>query len=474
MWIKRRRKVIVLAVLLVLVGVVLFKLAGQPRPAELCDHVDRDDISVNFGLGREPITRSFTLTVPSGAPDADAARQVTATLEGDLVRDGTVATFPADQITVSAKVNSDNTTVDVRAVVAPFGAAPVPEGCYRGHLTVFRTGADPRRREVVVDIADREKWSAAVAFVILLIGALVGLTIKWITESLTPLAEARRRLARSRQLLANQGYTDHDLPTPLRVLRDDVEQHLRHQEITDLKTKFRQLETTIDIARPAIGVIHHIRDRIQAQGKRLDELWRDGLPVRAANLLENLVQSEINQLTDLRNKPWNTDTDTINARTEETNRLRNHVEAVDNFMRVYPDHVGHADAENIGRLLHSNDLDGATTLLSTFPAPDTPKTPRTGWRRRTETRPWPTDVEPPRGRLERDSWLIRHVRLVAALVSALVVTFVGFSAEYLNNQGFEDNMDDWLNLFLWAAVVQLSGVSVLDVVAKLSAQPRLP
>lgn len=469
---KRWQRVTALGVLGACAVGALVGLALRPRPAALCDQVDSNDISVNFGLGREPITRGFNLFVPSDAPDADAARQVTATLEGDLVRDGTVATFPADQIVVSAKVNSDNMTVDVRAVVDPFDAAPVPEGCYRGHLMVIRNGAEPHRRDVVVDIADREQWSAAVAFVVLLIGALVGLTIKWITESLTPLAEARRRLDRSREVLANQGYTDNDLPAPLRMLRDEVAQLLRHQEITDLKDRFRLLETSIDIAKPAIGVISDVRARIRRQRESVDQLWRDGLPDQAVSLLANLMQSEINQLNDLRNRPWNTDT--ITQRTQETNRLRNYVDAVNTFVAVYPDRIGQEPAERIGRLLSSNSLDEATRSLSTLDS-GAVATPRHGWRPRTGTRQWPDDVEPPRGKPERDTWLYRNVRLIAALVSALVVTFVGFSVQYLNNQAFEDNMDDWLNLFLWAAVVELSGVSVLDVVAKLSAsaQPRL-
>ncbi|MDQ3787685.1 MAG: hypothetical protein M3422_10640 [Actinomycetota bacterium] len=468
---KRWRKWIVLTVLLAVVGGLLGALAFMPRPAALCDQVDDDDISVNFGLGREPITRGFNLAAPSGSGNADAARQVTATLEGDLVRDGTVATFPADQITVSAKVNSDNRTVDVRAVVDPSGAAAVPEGCYRGHLTVFRNGAEPRRRDVVVDIADREKWSAAVAFVILLIGALVGLTIKWITESLTPLAEARRRFARSRELLANQGYTDNDLPTSLRVLRDDVEQHLRHQEITDLKDKFRRLETIIDISRPAIGIIKHVRDRIEAQGARLGTLWSAGLPVEAADRLASLMESEVNQLNDLRARPW--DTDNIAERTKEANSLRNYVDLVDRFISVYPHYHGQAFAESIVNLLNSNNLTSAKRRLDTLSSGGHAEAADTVWKRRNDTRPWPSDIVSPRRKAEPETWLIRHVRLLAALVSALVVTFVGFSVEYLDNQAFEDNMDDWLNLFLWAAVVQLSGVSVLDVVAKLSAQPRL-
>ncbi|MDQ3789859.1 MAG: hypothetical protein M3422_21780, partial [Actinomycetota bacterium] len=362
-------------------------------------------------------------------------------------------------------------------VVDPSGAAPVPEGCYRGHLTVYRNGAEPRRRDVVVDIADREKWSAVVAFAVLLIGALVGLAIKWITESLTPLAEARRRFGRSRNLLANKGYTDNDLPTSLRTLRDEVEQHLRHQEITDLKDKFRRLETAIDVSAPAIAVIHEIRTRIEDQRGELERLWRAGLPDHAVNRLANLLQSEINQLNDLRNQPWNAESGA--ARLTETNLLRNHVEVVNNFMAVYPDYAGqdHAEtvANDIGSLLANNNVEGAAASLNTLVGPASRKNTRENWVERSGTRHWPKDVESPRQKTARDAWLIRNARLIAALVSALVVTVVGFSVEYLDNRGFEDNMDDWLGLFLWAAVVQLSGVSVLDVVAKLSAgaQPRL-
>lgn len=59
--------------------------------------------------------------------------------------------------------------------------------------------------------------------------------------------------------------------------------------------------------------------------------------------------------------------------------------------------------------------------------------------------------------------------MFAALASVLVVGLVGLKLEYLEEPSFHSHMGDWLTLFLWAAVVELSGVSVLDVVGRLGA-----
>jgi hypothetical protein len=65
-------------------------------------------------------------------------------------------------------------------------------------------------------------------------------------------------------------------------------------------------------------------------------------------------------------------------------------------------------------------------------------------------------------------WMTERPRALAAAASILVVSIVGLQLEYLDSTSFGGSLSDWLSLLLWSAVVELSGVSVLDVVGRLS------
>lgn len=464
-FLRRRWGILVVAALAVTWLAVLIL---NPRPASLCDNVREDDFSINFGLSREPITRTYGLAVPGGSASVDTARQVTAVLDGDLVRDGTVAQFPADQITLSAKVNDDDTTVEVRALVDPFGANPVAEGCYRGDVIVVRGNGQSDSLPMVVDVAEREEWSAALAFTILLAGALIGLAIKWITESLTPLAESKRRLARFRQTLVRRNHMDDNLPVAVLEIRDDIDQLIKHQDITDLKSKFEKLDEVFAVSETAVGTISDIRTNLDAQKAKLDRLWRN-LPEDVVNDLAALWQTENGRLNQIRGGEWTAAT--IETRMQELEELRRYVGVVNRFFETYPRHFNRQEMQDAYDLLTTTNGDVAVAGTKIKEVNEKQLTPITWTGENASENPL-ADKTPPHQKTVRDTWLFRHVRLLAALVSALIVTFVGFSTEYLNQPAFEDNMDDWLNLFLWAAIIELSGVSVLDVVARLSANAQ--
>lgn len=54
----------------------------------------------------------------------------------------------------------------------------------------------------------------------------------------------------------------------------------------------------------------------------------------------------------------------------------------------------------------------------------------------------------------------------------LVVSVVGLQLQYLDSSGFSGSLGDWLGLVPWSAAVELSGVSVLDVLGRLGGGAR--
>jgi hypothetical protein len=75
---------------------------------------------------------------------------------------------------------------------------------------------------------------------------------------------------------------------------------------------------------------------------------------------------------------------------------------------------------------------------------------------------------------QRLKFLFRRARVLAGLASVVVVSLIGLKLEYLDNQQFDGALSAWLALALWGAVIELSGVSVLDVVGRLGSSGAAP
>jgi hypothetical protein len=69
-------------------------------------------------------------------------------------------------------------------------------------------------------------------------------------------------------------------------------------------------------------------------------------------------------------------------------------------------------------------------------------------------------------------WMMKRPLQFAGLASVIVVATVGLQVQYLDNNSFSGSLGDWLGLALWSAVIELSGVSVLDVLGRLGAGAR--
>jgi hypothetical protein len=113
------------------------------------------------------------------------------------------------------------------------------------------------------------------------------------------------------------------------------------------------------------------------------------------------------------------------------------------------------------------------------PVPEDPSTPRrTPRRRRTPTMSFgPIDIRLRPGLLSLGrggvvQWMMKRPRAFAGTASVVVVSTAGLQLQYLNNAGFSGSLGDWMSLVLWSAVIELSGVSVLDVLGRLGGGAR--
>ncbi len=79
-----------------------------------------------------------------------------------------------------------------------------------------------------------------------------------------------------------------------------------------------------------------------------------------------------------------------------------------------------------------------------------------------------------RGDKTLTEWMTERPRAMVGAASVIVVSIVGLQVQYMDSTTFTGSLSDWLTLLLWAAVIELSGVSLLDVVGRLGGARAAP
>jgi hypothetical protein len=297
--------------------------------------------------------------------------------------------------------------------------------------------------------------------------------VKWVTDSLTPLASLRRRFERLRHSLTARGGRTADLPNDLKSHLDEIEACINSQDVATLERTFAELESEKESIAAIALLLNRIRGEIADHATKIGELWREGCPVRVIRDLEAVVGVEFGLLSDLRNRSWQAGM--AGTYLAEVAELRGQVALVGSFVDRYPYHSDLSALQGARSALLHGDFKHARKPIEEALREDVGKLPVPAWERRTGKRVMTLDKgERERHKTAGKIWLFRNARPLVAVSSAVIVAFVGFSVQYLNDAAFQDDLDDWLNLFLWAAAVELSGVAVLDVISRLSpgAQPR--
>jgi hypothetical protein len=460
-----------LAVLAILIALVVTRNMPWQAPyrGPFTTNLPPNTLIADFGLQRDNLTRS--ILVSTGTTAVSAPTTLTAKLSSDLLAYPRLAQFPADQITLSA-TPAGPAQIQIVAILNPVTPYRVGDGLFKGTISVY-TSSKILHVPIAVYLAPKSGFRALLAFLLLLLGAIFGFSVKWVTEALSSLAAARWRFDSIFQVLGGER---RGLPTSAEDKLTEIRNRIKRQDLSDLDELFEPLESARGPLRQFSENIGNITDEIDHQeGLAFRSKFRQ-LPIG------DVVREERRQVKTLRGREWSwQNMQDMQAILEETKQLGDHVKGATNAITQ--------QRLDVLQLYQNGDFVRAYELLSSAPPPE-PDSKKDGDR--------PTAKQPqsiasladlsivegrtsyiPRWLMRRDArgiiqWMSERPRTLAAVASILVVAIVGLQLQYLNSTSFDGSLAQWLSLLLWAAIIELSGVSVLDVVGRLSGSGPAP
>jgi HAMP domain-containing protein len=461
---KKRSLMVGFAVFVVYVGAFLwivtygFHSYGGPLPF-LNPDVQR--VALSFDWGRNPITRTFAVDIPppSKTVPTTPTRDLSVRLAGDLVREDGGSEFPSTQITVAANRISD-TQLTLAVTANPWTPERVAGGNYSGNIEI-------RGLDLSIDVPlvatlenrDSPRW-CAVAFSVISIGALIGLLVKYITERLTPQAALVRRLGALKRSI---GYVDEGMTVPVRVrLRiEELEDNIARSEYASVEdgfSKFDQDKAEIAALSQRVGTMLEQLDRQRTAVEDVSDL-----PSADRRLLEGTLEAEFRLIQSPLFRSWPEEKAGILAEAQEAQiKIDIAGNAVERFLRSPRASSRRAlfayqrgEFTDAPEFLQDPEEDSATSVEPSSSAKNKKK--------RTSDPRFDQLVDP-----KPISWIFNHARTIAALASVVVVSIAGLKTQYLDNQSFEGGVSDWFQMLIWGLVVELSGVSVLEVLGRLT------
>lgn len=434
----------------------------SPYHGPLASDFPRSTLIVDFGMQRVSQTRS--ILVPTGSTSPSTPAILTARLSSDLVEYPKLQQFPANQITLTATPVGPS-QVEIVAILNPVNPDKAADGLFTGSISVY-TGSRTLSVPMAVYLSPKSGYRALLAFLLLLLGAIFGLSVKWVTEALSSLAAARWRYDAIMQRL---GGSLAELPTSAVDRLNDIRSQIARQDVSHLDGSFESLEAALGPLRKFSEGIKNINDDIARQEEY--QRRRRNLPIEA------VMREERRQVNALLSQEWPWQDAEATGKTAQL--LGDHVKAATRAIEEGRANVVRQFAE--GDFSKAFDLYNTPPALGPDPVPDeNPADAATSPAAVSDPgQPWPTESGPPlpfprrrwlaflegRGVIQ---WMTERPRSLAAAASILVVSIVGLQLQYLNSTSFDGSLADWLSLLLWAAVIELSGVSVLDVIGRLS------
>ncbi|WP_133878744.1 hypothetical protein [Paractinoplanes brasiliensis] len=435
-------------------GVLAVILFGWPADEMVVG--EERGIAVSFEKIRRPLTRSAVVELASPGAGAPAGHVVW------LMRDPhhEAGQFPSDQVALTATPLTGNSVL-VTVTVDPWGPERVESGIYR-ETVVVASGADSEELPLVIGVGQRGgKW-AVVAFVVIATGAALGLIIKWITEGLTPQAALMRRFDALRRTMG-WGTNGRDLPLNARIRLNELEDLILRHDLARTEQEFAELERHRNSAAVLASQTAVLYDQLDAVSDAIEQC-RDKVGRDDRKLADAAVDEAYRNLVEAQSWNWPDRTDEIQA---ELRRIRDHLiltgHIVGSFLRA-PRNQALREAV---RLLQRGQTELAEEVYnrrhqSRDVEPDLPGPP-----------PGDKSAEPDGGAgrwyddLEPVSAFFRYARVFAGCASVVVVSLVGLKTQYLDNVTFNSNLSSWVALGLWGLAVELSGVAIVDVLARL-------
>lgn len=461
----RRRRSSMLAILaaytILAVGALIFWLALiEERPVA----PGGDTLTLSFGFGRDPITREYTTEIESPAT-GDSAETIGVRLRSDLRNEAGTSEFPSNQVAIGVTRLADD-RIYLSFTANPWSPESVPAGVYDGEVEIDNGGATTRV-PVQMYLGGRDNQWAVMAFLLLLAGATLGLVVKWITESLTPRAGLMRRFANLRRAIG-YGEDGTNLPVAVRMDVDDLADRIDIQDFARAEELFKKFEENRLKLADISSRFDVLYDQLAEQSRVLEAAQVSG---EDDLLLNGMLDAQYRSLLELQGMPWpDQEPEIIDKSIESRIQFGIAASAVLTYLERKPDarlrevlscfqegdfHMAvleYRQYQESPRESSSTEADAVMTSAASSlkPSPSADTTER--------SEPWSTQPL---------SWLFRNARPIAALASVIVVSLVGLKTEYLENQSFNGSLGAWLTLGLWALVIELSGLSVLDVVGRL-------
>jgi hypothetical protein len=366
----------------------------------------------------------------------------------------------------------------VAVTANPWTPEKVKPGIYEGVLEIRGTGVSSQNIPLFVSLQGREyKW-AGIAFGLLTSGALLGLLLKWITERLTPQAALIRRLNALKRAI-NYRDDGSTLPVEEQMRLDNLEDQIAREDYAGAENSFKEIEERKFELATVSSQFDLLMDYLATQS----ELIRSSgnLSPRDRIRLNGILDEEYRHLRQLQ--------------TEERSELKEHFKSCkDDFATISSAMFHYVKRPNDNQLrevmdrYQLGDFSEGTAAFKEWSrvTPDgqdvagvvtgesQSSESRQGLRRNrdvssTSSRPSRNAL---RGYRQDDhpvAFIFRHARAIAGVTSILVVALVGLKLEYLDNQVFNGDLADWLALGLWGTAIELSGVSVLEVIGRLGA-----
>ena len=466
-WRRRARTVVTLTVgALTLVGLFGFALYRDAFKNDFVPQSNPAKVQVSFGLDREPVNRTFLLDLKPGKTSGTSSpgQEVTVRLSSDLRRHrDSAAEFPADQVTVGLdKLTA--TTVNLTVGVNPWAPERVQAGLYEGVLELRGPGIS-QDVPMSVWLRSRDNWRAAMALGLLLAGTLMGLLVKWITERLTPQAHQMRRLSALKDAIGYESDRE-TIPVRFRLRIRDLEGQIARQDYAGVEESFKELEKDKALLALLSAQMRILFGQLDQQVSFIDR----AKPAEEHRLLlEGAVDGQYRAIQQLLITSQDAETEAEAALPGEAQQLTARFAAVLNLMSDFLTHSGDPLLAEALSEVRAGSLEPAIQKHRTWrQSPPAAEPPTAGSRPSSATDAVELRLRPRRPRKARQvAFMFQYSRAMAGLSSAVVVALVGLKLQYLDNQGFGGRMTDWLGLALWGVVVELSGVSVLEVVGRL-------
>jgi hypothetical protein len=422
------------------------------------------EVTISFGFSRQPATRNFAVDItPTPAANSRSSNEaVTVRLASDLRREDQAGEFPAEQVTVGIN-RLTPTRVNLTVNANPWTPEKVPAGLYIGTLELRGTGVSDNIPLSIWLRSREDKW-AALAFTLLFLGALIGLLVKWITERLTTQATFFRHLSSLKETI---GYSEESstLPISVRLRLQNLEDQIGREDYAAAQTLFENLEQHAERLALLASQCQILLDQLAGQTRLVDSatlLDRDQL------LLEGVIDSEYRAVQDLLTLPWEEDGD-YKALRGRAGNYRITFGLVSNVISEFTADQRDPDLRTALNAFQAGEFDRGVDAYDEWQRK--PKAAQTeaasDERQLSLSLARPTSDRPPPQGHQRERFLFRQARVLAAGASVIVVSLVGLKLQYLDDQQFDGALAAWLGLVLWGAIIELSGVSVLDVVGRL-------